>query len=80
MERKNIYTLIFLIFLTISTAFFSINYHNFKYIVLLILFLSGLKFVAVTFQFMEIKKAHPFWKAFIIIFLVLFIGTISILL
>jgi len=80
MKRKDIFTLIFLIFLTISTAFFSINYYDFKYIGLLILFLSGLKFVAVIFQFMEMKKAHAFWKAFIIIFLVAFIATISMLL
>lgn len=38
----------------------------------IILFLSVLKFIGVSFYFMELKKAHFFWKSSVLIFLVLF--------
>ena len=76
MRKKDIYTLALLIVLTITTAIFSIYYVNLKFVGLIILVLSGIKFVLVAFQFMELKKAHTFWKGLIIIFLVLFIGII----
>lgn len=71
MVRKNTIVLGILVLLSVSTSFFSVHYLN---IVFLILFLSGIKFLLVAFQFMELKKAHPFWKILTIIFIVLFIG------
>jgi hypothetical protein len=71
MERKNTITLVVLVLLTISTSFFSVHYKN---MVFLILLLSGIKFVLVAFQFMELKKAHPFWKVLLLLFIVLFVG------
>ena len=76
MQKKDIYTLVLLILLTITTAFFSNLEGNLKYIGLVILILSGIKFITVSFQFMELKKAHSFWKGLIISFLTLFIGII----
>ena len=76
MQKRDIYTLALLILLTITVAFFSNLEGNLKYIGLVILILSGIKFIAVAFQFMEISKAHSFWKGLIISFLTLFIAII----
>ena len=76
MQKKDIYTLALLIALTITTAFFSNYYCDIKYVGLIILILSGIKFVSIAFQFMELKKAHSFWKGLIITFLTLFISII----
>ena len=76
MQKKDIYTLALLITLTITTAFFSNFYSELKIVGLIILILSGIKFMAVAFQFMELKKAHSFWKGLIITFLTLFITII----
>jgi len=76
MQKKDIYTLALLIALTITTAFFSNYYGDLKYVGLIILILSGIKFVSIAFQFMELKKAHSFWKGLIITFLTLFISII----
>jgi len=80
MKKNDIYTLAILILLTLTTAFFSINYSNLKYIALIILGLSGIKFLSVSFQFMELKKANPFWKVMISLYLVFFIGIVLIIL
>ncbi len=63
-------TWMILIVLTITSALVS-NLDS-KYIVLTILILSALKFFGIAFQFMEIKKAHVFWKTLIIGFIFLF--------
>ncbi len=80
MKKKDIYTLGLLIILTILTAFFSNNFGNFKYITLTILGLSVIKFLLVAYNFMELKKAHSFWKFLIITYLTLFVGLISLIL
>lgn len=80
MRKKDFYTLILLILLTIITAIISVNYNNFKFVSILVLAVSGIKFLAVSFQFMELKKANAFWKFLIPTFLIIFIGIISILL
>lgn len=79
MKRKDIYTLGVLFVLTILTALFS-NLEIIKYVAFLILALSGIKFILIAFQFMELKKAHNLWKGLLIGLLVFFIGTISIIL
>ncbi|PHS29867.1 MAG: hypothetical protein COA95_10820 [Methylophaga sp.] len=38
----------------------------------IIIFLSILKFIGVSFYFMELKKAHIFWKSSVLIFLIMF--------
>ena len=70
MKNKATLTWIILIALTITSALLS-RIEN-KYIVFSILILAALKFLAVAFQFMEIKKAHVFWKTIIISFIFLF--------
>ena len=70
MKKSATITWIILIALTISSALVS-NLDT-KYVVLTILILSALKFFGIAFQFMEIRKAHVFWKTIIIGFIFLF--------
>jgi len=70
MKNAATITWIILIVLTITSSLLSRI--ESKHIVFSILILSALKFLAVAFQFMEIKKAHVFWKTIIISFIFLF--------
>lgn len=70
MKNKATLTWIILIVLTIASAL--ISKVESKYVVLIILILSALKFLGIAFQFMELKKAHPFWKGIILGFVFLF--------
>jgi len=70
MKNTATITWIILIVLTITSAL--ISKLESKYVVLIILILSALKFFGIAFQFMEIKKAHVFWKTIIIGFVFLF--------
>ncbi len=64
-------TWILLLVLTIASAVFSKMEGNF--IIPIIMALAAFKFIGVAFQFMELKKAHSFWKYLIISYLVLFL-------
>lgn len=70
MKNRTTITWIILIVLTITSAWVS-NLES-KYVVRIILILSALKFFGIAFQFMEIKKAHIFWKTLIIGFIFIF--------
>ena len=71
MHKTATITWIVLLVLTLAAALFSkLGSH---YITLVILSLAALKFLGITFQFMEMKKAHIFWKVIIIGFLALFV-------
>ncbi len=62
MKKSLVFTYGLLIVLTLVTALIS-NADLFSHdIILLILFLSSIKFLLVAFQFMELKKANSFWK------------------
>ncbi len=80
MQKKDILTLVLLIALTLITSIISGFYNKLGIIYVAILCLSGIKFLSVSFQFMELKKANSFWKILISTFLLVFIGIISILL
>lgn len=67
MERTFNITWIVLIGLTILTAVFA-NVEM-KYIAIVILGLSFLKFIGVAFFFMELKKANVFWRVLLVGFL-----------
>jgi len=77
MKASALITWLILIILTIISAVFSKLDLRFK--VSIILVLTMLKFAGVAFQFMELKKAHPFWKIMIGAYLVIFITTILII-
>ena len=67
-------TWVILIVLALVSAFVS-NLEN-VFVVLIILVLASFKFFGIAFQFMELKKAHLFWKGMIIGFLVVFLTSI----
>jgi predicted tellurium resistance membrane protein TerC len=75
--QKTTITLGSLLVLTIISAAVS-NVDN-KYTLIGILLLAALKFVGVSFYFMELKKAHTFWKVALLLFLMLFIVLILLL-
>ncbi len=80
MKKNDIYTLGILILLTLVSALFATKFESVKYISLGILLLSAIKFLLVAFQFMELKKAHVFWKILLIGYLSIFILIIGIVL
>ena len=80
MQKKDIYNLVALIGLTILTAFFATQLSGLKHVSIIILVLSAFKFILVSFNFMELKKAHTLWKAVVVIYLVIFVSIISIIL
>mgnify|MGYP003667122705 FL=1 len=70
MKNTATITWIILLVLTITSAL--VSKLESKYVVFIILILSAFKFFGIAFQFMEIKKAHVFWKTIIIGFIFLF--------
>lgn len=78
MNKASIITLLVLLVLTVGSAIFS-NIEE-KYAASIILGLAILKFMGVAFQFMELRKAHIFWKATLITVMSIFtIITLSLL-
>lgn len=80
MKDKNTLAIILLLILTISTALVSNFASKLSWIAFPIMALSGLKFILVSFQFMELKKAHNTWKVLVSGFLVLIVVTVSLIL
>ena len=70
MDKTSTLTWIFLVVLTLITVLFSEMQGT--HMVVLIMILAGLKFLGVAFQFMELKRAHLFWKLLIVAYLVVF--------
>ncbi|WP_347924262.1 cytochrome C oxidase subunit IV family protein [Pontimicrobium sp. SW4] len=75
--KKLLVTLTILIALTIITAI--ISSATVSYVVIVILLLAVLKFIGVSFYFMDLRHANVFWKGSILIFLALFLATILII-
>jgi len=73
-------TLILLYILTTISALVSAYLYGWKFFVFTILGLSAIKFMLVAFDFMEMKKAHGFWKFFIIFYLIIFVTVVSLIL
>ncbi len=61
---------VLLLVLTIFSTIVSES--NMLYTSALIIVLSIVKFLGVSFYFMELRKAHIFWKSSVLIFVVLF--------
>ncbi len=76
--KKSLITLIILVGLTILTAIIS-NVGG-SYASYGILSLGAIKFLGVSFYFMEMKKANIFWKVTISLFLVIFMVVTMVLL
>lgn len=65
-------TLVWILLVLLTVAVGVISSLSLNMAVILILLLSSLKFIGVTFYFMELKKAHIFWKVSILMYLSLF--------
>ena len=65
MNETNTSTFILLLSLTLVAAFAASNVSP-EIIVTTVVALAFIKFWLVAFQFMELKKAHPFWKYLIL--------------
>ncbi len=82
MTKSNQFTLVLLIVLTIGSAFCAQQLSDSSRlggVTNVLLFLSGLKFLLVSFQFMALKNAHVFWKVAVSVYLVVFIGIVMVL-
>jgi hypothetical protein len=75
--KKSKITLIFLIAFTLITVFISTG--SGIYTAVGILIIAVLKFIGVSFYFMELRKAHVLWKGAIIVFLVVFMISIIVM-
>lgn len=62
MQKNLIITYGFLVLLTVATAFISSSMAISIVGLGLIMGISAIKFLLVAYQFMEIRKAHIFWK------------------
>jgi len=71
-NNKNTISLIILLMLTMITAALA----GMKGATLLILLIAVIKFLLVAFQFMELKKAHLFWKAALSVLILIITGVI----
>lgn len=79
MKNKLFYTLVLLILLTIGTALVSHQTFATKtMLVSLLLLLASIKIWLVAFYFMELRKAHPFWKVAIVTLTLLIVGGVII--
>jgi len=75
--KNSIFTLVVLIVLTITVALISKT--GGVYVVIGILVLSALKFIGISFFFMDLNKAHPFWKIIVCTYLLVFVSVLLIL-
>lgn len=73
MKNSLLYTYGVLLLLTITTALVSTSIEVSTLAVSLIMGLSAIKFLLVAFQFMELRKANPFWKICLTLVLALII-------
>lgn len=71
--KKHLFLIVWvvLILLTITTALVSNSALTLNQAAILILGLSVVKFLGVSFYFMELRKAHFFWKTSVVTFVVL---------
>lgn len=76
MKKHLLITWLLLIVLTIVSAIISWLFYQVNFLEELIIILSVLKFIGVAFYFMDLKKAHAFWKTTILVFLLFFLITI----
>ncbi|PWA07164.1 cytochrome C oxidase subunit IV family protein [Flavobacterium psychrotolerans] len=80
MKKSLVITYGTLILLTWTTALISASNAISEITFFLIMGISAIKFLMVAFQFMELKKANPFWKTSLsialalIILLIVFVG------
>lgn len=83
MAKSNQFTLVLLIVLTIISALCAqqgSDSSRLDWVTNVLVLLSGLKFLIVSFQFMALKNVHVFWKIAVSVYLFVFIGIVLVLL
>ena len=70
-------TYILILGLVVAMSVFAVYFKGYPAFGAVILGFSGLKFWLVVFQYMDMKKAHAFWKIFAVLFVLVFIAVIS---
>ena len=80
MDRSLLITLIVMIALTFVGALFSkLGAGGMRWIPLAIMAVASTKFILVAFRFMELNKAHVFWRASVVLialFLAVMVGAL----
>lgn len=72
MDRSLLITLIVLIALTFVGALSSVfGGTGARWVPLLIMLMAAVKFILVAFRFMELRKAHAFWRTSVVLIAVL---------
>ncbi len=72
MDNKDFIVWVFLVALTIIGYLSSTHVVGEKTLVLVLLVIGAVKFFGVGFQFMDLKKAHFFWKSGLVVSFLLF--------
>ncbi len=75
--KKAKITLVLLVILTILSAV--VSNHAVKYAGTIILVLAGLKFIGIAYYFMDLIKAHVFWRTIIGVFVFVLLAVILVL-
>ncbi len=75
--KKSKITLVVLVILTVLSAAVS-NYGG-KYADTIILLLAGLKFIGIAYFFMDLIKAHVFWRVIIGVYVFMLLAVILVL-
>jgi len=73
MKKRIVLPWLTLRLVTMLSAIISANLFKVDYLMVLILVLAALKFGVVAYYFMDLKKAHAFWKTATILFLITFL-------
>ena len=72
-------TWVLLMLLVIIMSVFALKFNTHSNFWFVILGLSGLKFLLVAFQFMEMKSANGFWKVLLVLYVSFFISVLLII-
>jgi hypothetical protein len=73
--NRNLFVLILLILLTVLSARLAV----YPVLKILLFGTSGIKFLLVAFQFMDLRHSHIFWKLAIILMVVIIFSVMAIL-
>ena len=79
MKKFIVVTYSLLLFFTITTAIIAQSTLLKGYALYLIMGIALVKFMLVTFEFMELKKAHSFWKTSVLLLVSLIVIVILLL-
>jgi hypothetical protein len=79
MERSlNVTYLILMVFTVLTAVVSSMALFSGKILVLIIMALAAAKYLLVAFDFLELKKAHFFWKFVTVLVCLLIVGVVVI--